>query len=94
MPALGPEDQRARVAGAGAARLATLRPDGTPRLVPITFALVDGLLCSAVDMVKSKTSTRLTRLADVADDPREPSRRWWRSTSPTPPHPRTGRCSS
>ncbi|WP_181781866.1 TIGR03668 family PPOX class F420-dependent oxidoreductase [Pseudonocardia pini] len=51
-------------------RLATLRPDGTPRLVPITFALVDGLFCSVVDEVKPKRSTRLARLADVARDPR------------------------
>lgn len=70
MPALDPDEQRARVAAAPAARLATLRPDGTPRLVPITFALVDGLLCSAVDTVKPKTTTRLARLADVARDPR------------------------
>ena len=70
MPALDPDDQRARVARAPAARLATLRADGTPRLVPITFALVDGLLCSAIDTVKPKTTTRLARLADVARDPR------------------------
>lgn len=70
MPALDPDEQRARVEGARAARLATLRADGTPRLVPITFALVDGLLCSAIDTVKPKTSTRLARLADVARDPR------------------------
>jgi PPOX class probable F420-dependent enzyme len=70
VPALDPDEQRARVEGARAARLATLRADGTPRLVPITFALVDGLLCSAVDTVKPKTSTRLARLADVARDPR------------------------
>jgi PPOX class probable F420-dependent enzyme len=70
MPALTPEQQRDRVAAAPVARLATLRPDGTPRLVPITFALVDGLVCSAVDEVKPKRSTRLARLADVARDPR------------------------
>lgn len=70
MPALDPDDQRVRVASAPVARLATLRADGTPRLVPITFALVDGLLCSAVDTVKPKTSTRLARIADVVRDPR------------------------
>jgi PPOX class probable F420-dependent enzyme len=52
------------------ARLATIRPDGTPRLVPITFAVVDGLVCSVVDEVKPKRSTRLARLADVERDPR------------------------
>lgn len=52
------------------ARLATIRPDGTPRLVPITFAVVDGSVCSVVDEVKPKRSTRLARLADVERDPR------------------------
>jgi PPOX class probable F420-dependent enzyme len=70
VPALDPAVQRSRFAAAPVARLATLRPDGTPRLVPITFALVDGLVCSAVDEVKPKSTTRLARLADVARDPR------------------------
>ena len=87
MPALEPAEQRARVAAAPVARLATLRPDGTPRLVPITFVLVDGLVCSAVDEVKPKRSTRLARLDDVRRDPRvglvidhyaaDWSRLWW-----------------
>ncbi|OLT14515.1 PPOX class F420-dependent oxidoreductase [Pseudonocardia sp. CNS-139] len=59
-----------RFAAAPVARLATLRADGSPRLVPITFVLVDGLVWSAVDEVKPKTTTRLARLADVARDPR------------------------
>ena len=70
MPALDEPERRRRFAAAPVARLATLRPDGTPRLVPITFALVDGLICSVVDDVKAKTTTRLARLADVARDPR------------------------
>jgi PPOX class probable F420-dependent enzyme len=70
VPALDPAAQRSRFAAAPVARLATLRPDGTPRLVPITFVLVDGLVCSAVDEVKPKSTTRLARLADVARDPR------------------------
>jgi PPOX class probable F420-dependent enzyme len=61
---------RSLVAAAPVARLATLRPDGTPRLVPITFVLLDDLICSAVDEVKPKTTTRLARLADVGRDPR------------------------
>jgi len=65
-----PADLRDRVAAAPVARLATLRPDGTPRLVPITFALVDDVLCSAVDEVKAKGTMRLARLADVDRDPR------------------------
>ena len=70
MPALDSDEQRARVATARVARLATLRADGTARLVPITFVLLDGLVCSAVDEVKPKRSTRLARLADVRRDPR------------------------
>jgi PPOX class probable F420-dependent enzyme len=61
---------RSRFADAPVARLATLRADGTPRLVPITFVVVDGLVCSAVDEVKPKSTTRLARLADVGRDPR------------------------
>jgi PPOX class probable F420-dependent enzyme len=61
---------RSLVAAAPVARLATLRPDGTPRLVPITFVLLGGLICSAVDEVKPKTTTRLARLADVERDQR------------------------
>ena len=58
------------MATARVARLATLRADGTARLVPITFVLLDGLVCSAVDEVKPKRSTRLARLDDVRRDPR------------------------
>ena len=58
------------MAAARVARLATLRADGTARLVPITFVLLDGLVCSAVDEVKPKRSTRLARLDDVRRDPR------------------------
>jgi PPOX class probable F420-dependent enzyme len=70
VPALDPAEQRARLAAAAVARLATVRADGTPRLVPITFALVEGLVCSVVDEVKPKRSTRLARLDDVRRDPR------------------------
>ncbi len=61
---------RDRLAAAPVARLATLRADGTPRLVPITFAVVDDVVCSAVDEVKPKRSVRLARLDDVRRDPR------------------------
>lgn len=61
---------RERVAAARVGRLATLRADGSPRLVPVTFVLVDGLVCFAVDEVKPKTTTRLARLTDIARDPR------------------------
>lgn len=71
MPRLtDPAELGARVAAARSARLATLRADGSPRLVPITFVVVDGVLCSAVDDVKPKTTARLARLADVRREPR------------------------
>jgi PPOX class probable F420-dependent enzyme len=70
VPTLAPDEQRVLVTEARVARLATLRADGTARLVPITFVLLDGLVCSAVDEVKPKRSTQLARLADVRRDPR------------------------
>jgi PPOX class probable F420-dependent enzyme len=68
-----PDELRRRVAGAPVARLATVRPDGSPRLVPVTFALLPepgDLLCFAVDEVKPKRDARLARLDDIARDPR------------------------
>jgi PPOX class probable F420-dependent enzyme len=65
-----PQELWTRVTAAPVGRLATLRPDGSPRLVPVTFAPVDGLLCFAVDEVKPKRHARLARLADIARDPR------------------------
>jgi PPOX class probable F420-dependent enzyme len=61
---------RRRVETAPVARLATIRRDGSPRLVPVTFAQLGELLCFAVDEVKPKRDTRLARLADIARDPR------------------------
>lgn len=69
-PILDAAQLRARLAVAPVARLATLRADGAPRLVPITFALVEGLICSAVDEIKPKRGPRLARLDDIARDPR------------------------
>ncbi|MFP5021499.1 TIGR03668 family PPOX class F420-dependent oxidoreductase [Pseudonocardia phyllosphaerae] len=88
MPALDDAAARDLLVGARVARLATIRAsDGTPRLVPITFALVDGLVVSAVDRVKPKRHTRLARLRDIDADPRvglladhyddDWSRLWW-----------------
>ena len=70
MPTLDPAQRHARFTAARVARLATLRADGTARLVPMTFVLVDDLICSAVDELKPKRSTRLARLDDVRRDPR------------------------
>ncbi|MBC3192653.1 TIGR03668 family PPOX class F420-dependent oxidoreductase [Pseudonocardia sp. C8] len=71
MPALDETAARPLLAAARIARLATIRQsDGTPRLVPITFALVDDLVVSAVDDVKPKRHRRLARLRDIEADPR------------------------
>jgi PPOX class probable F420-dependent enzyme len=79
-------EARRRFAASPVARLATLRPDGGPHLVPVVFALVDEVLYSAVD-AKPKRSPRLQRLANVRSDPRctllvdhydeDWSRLWW-----------------
>ena len=70
MPGLDPAELRARLARARVARLATLRADGTARLVPVTFAVLDDLVCVGIDDVKPKSGRRLARLADVDRDPR------------------------
>jgi PPOX class probable F420-dependent enzyme len=56
-------------AGAGVARLATVRPDGSPHVVPICFALDGDTLYTAVDH-KPKRSVELQRLANIAANPR------------------------
>jgi len=50
-------------------RLATIRPDGSPHIVPVTFALVDQTVVTMVDH-KPKTTTRLQRLANIEGEPR------------------------
>lgn len=66
---VSPEEARRRVRGARVARLATLRADGTPHLVPFCFALDGDSLISAVDH-KPKRTAHLQRLANVARDDR------------------------
>ena len=50
-------------------RLATVRPDGWPHIVPITYAVVDRMVVTMVDH-KPKTTTRLQRLANIEAEPR------------------------
>jgi PPOX class probable F420-dependent enzyme len=81
-----PGEARARFATARIARLATADGQGVPHLVPITFALTDDEILSAVDH-KPKRSTALRRLANLAANPRvavlvdaydeDWSRLWW-----------------
>ena len=62
-------DARARFAAARVARLATAGADGRPHLVPVCFAVDGDTVYSAVDEVKPKATTRLRRLANVAENP-------------------------
>jgi PPOX class probable F420-dependent enzyme len=54
----------AALASAPVARLATTGPDGRVHLVPVCFAVVAGLVVSAVDH-KPKRTVRLQRLRDI-----------------------------
>jgi PPOX class probable F420-dependent enzyme len=56
-------------AEARVARLATVRPDGSPHVVPICFALDGDTLYTAVDH-KPKRSAELQRLTNIAANPR------------------------
>ena len=66
MPA---DEMRSRFASARVARLATLQPDGSPHLVPVTFAVDGDALAFAVD-AKPKTTQRLQRIRNIERDPR------------------------
>jgi PPOX class probable F420-dependent enzyme len=57
-----------RFASAPVARLATAGSDGVPHVVPVVFALSDGIVYTAVD-AKRKTTKRLRRLANIAANP-------------------------
>jgi len=63
------DELRRRFAGAPVARLATVRPDGAPHVVPIVFAVAGDLLYTAVDH-KPKRSQRLQRLDNLRHEPR------------------------
>jgi PPOX class probable F420-dependent enzyme len=62
-------EARSRFAAARVARLATVRPDGSPHLVPIVFALDGSTVVFAVDD-KPKATRELQRLANIRADPR------------------------
>jgi PPOX class probable F420-dependent enzyme len=49
--------------------LGTIDEDGRPHLVPVTFALVDHMLYTAVDH-KPKSTSDLKRLRNIERDPR------------------------
>jgi PPOX class probable F420-dependent enzyme len=79
-------EMQRRVRDARVGRLATLRADGRPHLVPVCFALEADVLYSAVDE-KPKRSKRLKRLENIRNRPdvavivdhydEDWSRLWW-----------------
>ena len=81
-----PGEARQRFATARVAYLASVRPTGAPHLVPVTFAVDDDRIYTAVD-AKPKRTRRLTRLHNIGHDPRvcvladqwdeDWSRLWW-----------------
>jgi PPOX class probable F420-dependent enzyme len=83
---LSADEAQRRFLQAPNARLATVGPDGAPRLVPVVFAYVDGALVHAVDF-KPKSTKELARLRDIDAQPRvaflvdeydaDWSRLWW-----------------
>jgi PPOX class probable F420-dependent enzyme len=62
-------EMRRRFASSPVARLATVRPDGRPHIVPVVFVLDGDTIFTAVD-AKPKRSPRLQRLANIAFEPR------------------------
>lgn len=62
-------DAANRFAQAPVAMLATASADGVPHVVPVVFAVHDGVVYTAVD-AKRKTTHRLRRLANIAANPR------------------------
>jgi PPOX class probable F420-dependent enzyme len=62
------DESLARVAGARVGSLGTIRPDRTPHLVPMVFALTDGSVVTAIDW-KPKGAGRLQRLANIDANP-------------------------
>jgi PPOX class probable F420-dependent enzyme len=61
-------EARRRFASSGVARLATVRADGRPHVVPVCFAVDDDSLVSVVD-AKPKRTVALRRLDNVRAHP-------------------------
>ena len=59
---------RDRIDAARIGRMATVRSDGTPHIVPITFAISNETLVTAVD-AKPKRTAKLQRLQNLRDNP-------------------------
>ncbi len=65
---LAQDQARRKFSAARVARLATVSAQGTPHVVPCTFAVDGDLIYSAVD-AKPKSTTNLRRLANIAANP-------------------------
>jgi PPOX class probable F420-dependent enzyme len=85
-----PEEALRRAADARVGRIATVRPDGAPHVVPVTFAIVRTTRRTRLYWVvddKPKRSARLARLENLAANPAAEvvvdaydddwSRLWW-----------------
>jgi PPOX class probable F420-dependent enzyme len=57
-----------RFANAPVAMLATVGASGEPHVVPVVFAMTDGIVYTAVD-AKRKSTKRLRRLANIVANP-------------------------
>jgi PPOX class probable F420-dependent enzyme len=68
MPTLSAEEARRRLAAGRIARLATVRADGRPHVVPIVYAMQDDLIYSIADP-KPKRSLVLLRNQNIAANP-------------------------
>ena len=63
-----PAELRRRARAERVGRFATVRPDGTPHLVPVVFALERDVVVMAVD-AKPKSTRLLQRLRNLAENP-------------------------
>lgn len=68
MPSLPQDEARSRLAAARIARLATVRTDGRPHVVPVVFA-VDGNTIHLIADPKPKDSLDLLRHRNIAANP-------------------------
>jgi PPOX class probable F420-dependent enzyme len=57
-----------RISASRIGRMATVRSDGTPHVVPITFAISNDMVVTAVD-AKPKRTTNLQRLRNLRTNP-------------------------
>ena len=68
MAAVERTEALARLATARSGHLATVRPDGRPHMVVVTFAVVGDTVVTAIDH-KPKTTERLQRLVNIEANP-------------------------